>query len=63
MGRIKTRTIKAASRDLYEKHGEELTTDFQKNKKVVDERLNTSSKKLRNIVAGYTARLKKSEDK
>ncbi|MEM0230578.1 MAG: 30S ribosomal protein S17e [Candidatus Woesearchaeota archaeon] len=60
MGRIKTNMIKRVSRELIEKHRSELTTDFEKNKKVVAEKLNfVPSKRVRNIIAGYVTRLAK----
>lgn len=61
MGRIKTRLVKAATHELVEKYSEELTTDFNKNKEVVTKRVAASSKKLRNIIAGYATRIKKAE--
>lgn len=61
MGRIKTQQIKSVTQDLFERYGEEFTTDFDENKEIVDKRLDTPSKKLRNIVAGYATRLKKAE--
>lgn len=42
-----------------EKHGEKFDTDFEKNKAMVTEAADIPSKKLRNIVAGYATRLKK----
>ena len=61
MGRIKTRMVKSVTKELYEKHPEDITINFDDNKKVVDTRLDVYSKKLRNIISGYAARLKKSE--
>lgn len=61
MGRIKTQQIKRVTHELFTKYSEEFTTDFAENKEVVDKRLDTPSKKLRNIVAGYATRLKKAE--
>ncbi len=61
MGRIKTRTIKAATRDLYEKQGEKASTNFEENKELVSNNLVVTSKKLRNIIAGYTTRIKKAK--
>ncbi len=63
MGRIKTRLAKAATLDLVEKHRDELTTDFDKNKEVISSKLDVPSKKLRNIIAGYATRMKKAEQK
>jgi len=62
MGRIKTRPIKAATLKLAETHMDEFTTDFDKNKVIVKEKLGNTSKKIRNIVAGYATRLKKTEN-
>jgi len=62
MGRIRTTLIKRVARKLLAEHGEELTTDFEKNKEVVDRYLKLS-KKMRNVVAGYIVKLKKSNAK
>jgi len=62
MGRIKTRRVKAATLELADKYSDEFTTDFDKNKEVVSARIGPTSKKLRNIIAGYATRLKKSEN-
>jgi small subunit ribosomal protein S17e len=47
--------------ELLEKHRDKLTTDFEDNKKLVAELMVGSSKKLRNVVAGYVTRLKKKD--
>jgi len=62
MGRIRTTLIKRVARKLLAEHGEEFTTDFEKNKEVVDRYLKLS-KKMRNVVAGYIVKLKKSNAK
>lgn len=59
MGRIKTTFVKNISNELFSKHSEEFSTDFSKNKEVVDKFLNVKSKKMRNIIAGYLTSLKK----
>jgi small subunit ribosomal protein S17e len=61
VGRIKTRILKSKTRDIMEKHGEEFDKDFNNNKLVVSRAADIPSKKLRNIIAGYATRLKKSE--
>lgn len=61
MGRIKTRFIKAITNELYEKHADGFTTDFDKNKEIVTSKISKTSKKLRNTIAGYATRLKKAE--
>ncbi len=66
MGRIKTALIKRVTKKLVAEHGEKLTTDFDKNKLIVEEVAEIPSKKLRNVVTGYATRLtkkKRKEDK
>ncbi len=58
MGRIKTKPIKRASSHLVAKSPELFTEDFNDNKRALGS--NTMpSKKVRNMIAGYIARLKK----
>ena len=61
MGRIKTSFIKHIAKDLFEKHSNKFTTDFEKNKEVVKQLVDIRSKRIRNIVAGYLTALKKRE--
>ena len=63
MGRIKTKLSKALTNEVFEKYNDEFTTDFEKNKQVVNEVEVGASKKIRNIIAGYTTRLKKQQIK
>lgn len=63
MGRIKTRKVKAITMDLLEQNKEQFGTDFNANKLKVNELTNVSSKKLRNIIAGYATRLMKNDSK
>ncbi|MHA1596492.1 MAG: 30S ribosomal protein S17e [Candidatus Asgardarchaeia archaeon] len=60
MGKIRTDIIKRTARALLEKYPDLFTTDFEKNKKVIDEILVTSSKKLKNKIAGYITHIKES---
>ena len=60
MGRIKTQLVKRITNELMLKHGDSLKTDFNENKKIVEEHLSQSSRKIRNTIAGYATRLKKS---
>lgn len=62
MGRIKTSLVKRVSKQLIEKHKQEFSEDFAKNKKVVSKNAIIRSKKLRNIIAGYATRLTKRGD-
>ncbi|MBW2983132.1 30S ribosomal protein S17e [Candidatus Woesearchaeota archaeon] len=61
MGRIKTKQIKAKTRDFLESHPEHFSTDFEKNKEQLKEIALFRSKKMRNAVAGYMVRKKKAE--
>ena len=59
MGRIKTQLIKRATNNLMKEYGDKFTDDFNQNKKIVSEYVVISSKKLKNIIAGYATRLVK----
>ena len=51
--------VKRISKKLLEQHGAEFTSDFAANKAVVDKYTTIESQKIRNVVAGYTAKLVK----
>ena len=59
MGRIKTLLAKRIAKKLIKVYSQEFTSDFNTDKKLVDKYTTVSSPKLRNIIAGYTARLVK----
>ena len=59
MGRIKTTLAKSTATKLVRAHGQEFTSDFNKNKELVSRYTTVSSMKMRNVIAGYTARLVK----
>ncbi|MEK6947370.1 MAG: 30S ribosomal protein S17e [Nanoarchaeota archaeon] len=59
MGRIKTKLVKGIAKKLVKEHGSEFTPEFSKNKAFVNKYTNVVSPKMRNIIAGYTARLVK----
>ena len=61
MGRIKTQFVKRTSMKLMEKHGDKITTSFDENKKLVQALTDVTSKRVRNIIAGYLTRLKKEQ--
>ena len=61
MGRIKTKLTKRLTLELLDKHREKLTTEFDANKKIVEQLMIGTSKKLRNVIAGYVTRLKKKD--
>jgi len=60
MGRIKTALTKRLTHELLEKRSD-FTTEFEKNKEIVDKSVELPSKKMRNIIAGYAARLVKNK--
>ena len=62
MGRIKTTQIKRVGNKLVRQHRDKFSKDFDTNKKVLPEYVKVGSKKLRNILAGYIARLMKVEE-
>ena len=61
MGRIKTTLIKRSSRQLIEKSPESFGKTFEENKKALGRTL--PSKRMRNQIAGYIARINKNTKK
>lgn len=57
MGRIKPTLVKRTSRQLLEQQSESFGKTFEENKKALGSTL--PSKKMRNKIAGYIARLKR----
>ena len=57
MGRIKTMLVKSIAKKLIREHSQEFTPEFNANKALVERYTNVESSKMRNIIAGYTARL------
>jgi small subunit ribosomal protein S17e len=62
MGRIKTKQIKRLSSEFVKMHGQELTENYDNNKKVVAQYADIKSKKLKNAIVGYATRLRKNMD-
>ncbi|MHA2405247.1 MAG: 30S ribosomal protein S17e [Candidatus Hermodarchaeia archaeon] len=65
MGKVRTVLVKRLSRELVERYSDSFSTDFDRNKEVVDELLTNTTKRLRNRIAGYVTRLmilRKDED-
>ncbi|MBU3923849.1 MAG: 30S ribosomal protein S17e [Nanoarchaeota archaeon] len=56
MGRIKSKLIKRTSRQLIQNSDESFGKTFEENKKVLKNTV--PSKKVRNKIAGYIARIK-----
>jgi small subunit ribosomal protein S17e len=63
MGRIKTQQVKRVTKELIKNHEDKLKKDFEENKKILDEVAKIPSKKMRNIIAGYTTRRMKKLEK
>merc|ERR1719292_38788 len=59
MGRVRTKTVKKASRVIIEKYHTRLTMDFHTNKRICEEIAIIPSKRLRNQVAGFVTHLMK----
>jgi len=60
LGRVRQAFIKRIGNELIEKFGDRFTTDFDTNKKIVEEVALVSTKRLRNRIAGYiTSKIKK----
>ncbi|KAG5449624.1 40S ribosomal protein S17 [Clonorchis sinensis] len=58
-GRVRTKTVKKASRFIIERFYGRLTRDFHTNKKVCQDIACINSKRLRNKIAGYVTHLMK----
>ncbi|GAM22970.1 hypothetical protein SAMD00019534_061450 [Acytostelium subglobosum LB1] len=56
-GRVRTKTVKRASKLLIEKYYPKLTNDFDTNKRTCDEVATIASKRLRNKIAGFVTHL------
>ncbi|AIS32278.1 MULTISPECIES: 30S ribosomal protein S17e [Methanobacterium] len=59
MGNIRTSFVKRTAKELIETYPGKFTTDFDENKKLVQEFSTVSTKHLRNKIAGYVTRLVK----
>ena len=59
MGRIKTLLVKRTAEKLVKLYPQDFTPEFEKNKVFVERYTNVISQKLRNLIAGYSARLVK----
>merc|ERR1739838_154394 len=59
MGRVRTKTVKKASRHIIEKYYMMLTLDFHTNKRVIEEIAIIPTKRLLNQIAGFITHLMK----
>jgi len=60
MGRVKGTLIKRTSREVLKNYHDKLTSDFEKNKKVINQ-IFTTYKRFRNSIAGDITRIIKRE--
>jgi len=63
MGRVRTKTVKKASRVIIEKYYTYLTHDFHTNKRLCEEVAVIPSKHMRNQIAGFITHLMKRIEK
>merc|ERR1712159_824193 len=63
MGRVRTKTVKRASRAIIGKYYGKLTKDFHFNKRIIDDVTVIQSKRMRNKIAGFTTHLMKRIEK
>ncbi len=57
MGKVRPEHVKRIAKRLVQRFPDKFTTNFENNKKLVEEFTNLSSTKLRNRIAGYVTRL------
>ena len=57
MGNIRSQKIKRTAKELVAKYHQHLSTDFDKNKVLVNKLTNVQSKRMRNRIAGYVTRI------
>ena len=62
LGKVRTDTVKRASRELIRRFPERFTGEFESDKQAVNDLVITESKRLRNRIAGYVTRLKVVEE-
>ena len=58
MGRIKTTFVKNIGKEMMEKHPESFSGSFGDNKKALAPFISFTSRKMRNLVAGYITSVK-----
>lgn len=59
MGKVRTKLVKNIALKLMEKYPNIFTTDFEKNKRLIEELTDIKFKHLKNRVAGYVTHLVK----
>jgi small subunit ribosomal protein S17e len=59
LGRVRALYIKRAARELIERYPDKFSTDFEENRKFLNEILGHLGKPIRNRIAGYISTLLK----
>ncbi|WP_455368243.1 30S ribosomal protein S17e [[Eubacterium] cellulosolvens] len=62
MGKVRSYIIKKTAEELMQLHNDEIATDFEKNKQIVDQYIDTRTKRMRNKIAGYLTGLKRVQE-
>jgi small subunit ribosomal protein S17e len=57
LGNVRPEHVKRIAKELVQRFPDRFTTNFDNNKKLVEEFTNLTSTKLRNRIAGYVTRL------
>ncbi len=57
MGKVRPERVKRIAKELVQRFPDKFTTDFENNKKLVEDFVEISSARLRNRIAGYVTRL------
>lgn len=63
LGKVRTGVVKKTAKELLQRYPDKFTTDFEENKQLVAQLVNTQTKWLLNRVAGYVTHLKHLEEK
>ena len=61
MGRIKTQLVKRVTHQLMDEYGDKFKDNFEENKPLVAKYTDVSSKKMKDVIAGYVTRIKKKQ--
>lgn len=57
LGKVRPDQIKKAARDILTRYHERFTTNFEENKKILDQVARVYSPRMKNRIAGYVTRL------
>lgn len=62
MGKVRASVIKKVAGELMQLYKDQITTDFEVNKQLVSQYVDTRGKRMRNRIAGYLTGLKRVEE-